>query len=786
MNWLHTSLQSVATVHADATGTGFVVSMDGHLVTAAHCVVDDSGESHRPSDPISVVYRDQTGTEHRVPATLLGFDMHADVAVLQLPLDAPRLPPPIPLRIHTYPTAGDTCVVVGNLFGQDPRSVAVGTVRNGRWKDPRGLSLLTTVLTDVATGSGTSGGPILDAAGYVVALHTAAYGGPEGAQSPDSATTQLGGGVASPMLRKIVSAILMAASVTGPVSPAVPDRYVLPCDTRPSTILPSGYGVVGTDIYHPFRRGDVVTRVQGHAVGPGPDDATPADVTWLLGLSTCHVDVLRDGKDTRLDNVGLVRISSELDRARGVAQKLELSLGSDSKTYDDTYVVHKHQDIKFVWWASTIDKPRTYVCSNDVTWSYADGHGVLMYIPKRKSFVLGGVQTFHNVIRYFLKYCRVEYPAIYRLAVGNTGLDIGNSFFLPAQPDIVIYRGISTRNEVRQDIYFKYTKAGQARYAYYYLSKDTPGFEGYLTNVYDTLGGYILSNHKDWTRLFSPSVDAGVVTITLDDRVVATGLHDGVDLDDYDARYDAVYKMLTGRSRLVTEENGGQRSHFTRLIDLCEEDNESTFWYICNQGAQWVFPPERFVDQAALKTYKPIPSYQFDSSNGSFHIDLSGLIPVGVSTSPAPPLERTFAFTPDNWMSRTDKGRLQITYGTLTVTRGEHQQTVHCVFEKQHVSIPNVNTPEDVANSILTDPFTILVDKDDDIPDDRSHTVWSSSNSNQPITTSTFSWIPAEKSLPHTLWYVRASTGSYVLHGAEWKEVGAIETYMRTHNLYKA
>ena len=323
--WLSERLRSVATVHSPTlgrTGTGFVVSSNGHLLTAAHCVVGGSAvpadEDHDSESTTTVAFNNGD----TVRAELVGFDMHADVAVLRLPLGF--RPPPIPVRLHTYPQPGDTCIVIGNIFGQDPRSVAVGAVRNGRWKDPRGLSLLSTVLTDVATGSGTSGGPILDAAGYVVALHTAAYGGHEGAESPDGATTQLGGGVASPMLHQIVSAI-RAASATGP-TPAVPDRYVLPCDTRPTTgvLSPPLAGRSGCRVledHHPFEQGDVIYRVQGQVVGPGMGDATPADVTWLRGPGTCRVDVRRAGReDIRLPEVGLVRVGPALDQARGAVQ----------------------------------------------------------------------------------------------------------------------------------------------------------------------------------------------------------------------------------------------------------------------------------------------------------------------------------------------------------------------------------------------------------------------------------------------------------------------------------
>ena len=260
MLWLHDRLQSIVTVHAHTlgrTGTGFVVSADGHLLTAAHCVVDDldvpTGDPHTTETDITVVFR--RGDTAR--AVLVGFDMHADVAVLSFASGSSVLPP-IPVRRHTYPHPGDTCVVVGNLFGQDPYSVAVGAVRNGRWHDPHGRSLLSTVLTDVAAGAGTSGGPILDTMGHVVALHTAAYGAlphvcvtcGEAFRSTDdlqchatrtghavgrsddhrasvSGTTsaQLGGGVAAPLLWRIYCAILEQ----GPVVP----RSVLPCTAIP-------------------------------------------------------------------------------------------------------------------------------------------------------------------------------------------------------------------------------------------------------------------------------------------------------------------------------------------------------------------------------------------------------------------------------------------------------------------------------------------------------------------------------------------------------------------------
>ena len=333
MPWLDERRQSVVTVYAhtlERTGSGFVVSADGHLLTAAHCVVDDSrvpyGGNHEPEQEITVAFPGG-GT---ASADLVGFDMHADVAVLSV-LPGSSVLSPIPVRRHTYPRPGDTCFVVGNIIGRDPWSVAVGAVRNGRWHDPHGLSLLSTVLTDVATGAGTSGGPILDAAGHVVSLHTGAYGttpsrctvcdevfrGGEDRDwhlqhvhdqaaavthlDPPAGTTQLGGGVASPVLWRVYRAILHSGRSLV--------KHALPCTSVPG---PTGVRVVSAPHGGVLAAGDLVRSVDGVPIGNGR--ASLHDCTWLRGASVCGVVVDRRGRRDRLD-VFPVPLPARLDVA---------------------------------------------------------------------------------------------------------------------------------------------------------------------------------------------------------------------------------------------------------------------------------------------------------------------------------------------------------------------------------------------------------------------------------------------------------------------------------------
>ena len=396
--WLIGRLRSVVTVHAHQlgrTGTGFVVSVDGYLLTAAHCVVDDScvptGGRHEPDEDITVACHD--GGTYSVE--LVGFDMHADVAVLRLPVGNVRRLSPIPVRRHTYPTSGDTCVVVGNIFGQDPRSVAVGAVRNGRWQDPHGLSLLSTVLTDVVTGAGTSGGPILDAAGYVVGLHAAAYGSTppvdpvseqvfrnlddwlaqandDEAQQPmvSAGSTQLGGGLASPMLWRIYEEIcanptrgLTKRTLPCTVTPCVPGnvgriRRALGKDAGWSLPVTAGGYCVTAHTDNGLAAGDVVVSVSGTRVGL-PGLASLHDVTWLQH-GTTSVEVLRGGASRWVPDVQLVPLPAALDVAAGYTQgvfALKLSHSLSVGGYTSIRVMDMYPDTGYI--EATLENPIT-------------------------------------------------------------------------------------------------------------------------------------------------------------------------------------------------------------------------------------------------------------------------------------------------------------------------------------------------------------------------------------------------------------------------------------------
>ena len=143
------------------TGSGFIVSPDGYIVTNYH-VVDGAKK-------IEVTLTD--GREFQ--ARLIGGDQQSDVAVLKI--DAQDLP---------YATLGDSSslrpgqwvIAIGNPYGFD-HTVTAGIVSaTGRSLNDRSGRTLATgdlIQTDAAINSGNSGGPLLDLNGHVVGINTA-------------------------------------------------------------------------------------------------------------------------------------------------------------------------------------------------------------------------------------------------------------------------------------------------------------------------------------------------------------------------------------------------------------------------------------------------------------------------------------------------------------------------------------------------------------------------------------------------------------------------------------
>ena len=144
------------------TGSGFILTEDGYVVTNHH-VIEGNGK-------LSVVTAD--GTEY--PAELIGSDNANDVALLKI--DAEGLQA-VTLGDSDALTVGDQVAAIGNPLGELTSTLTVGYV-SAKERDVNTSGFAINMLqTDAAINSGNSGGPLFNMYGHVVGITTAKYSG---------------------------------------------------------------------------------------------------------------------------------------------------------------------------------------------------------------------------------------------------------------------------------------------------------------------------------------------------------------------------------------------------------------------------------------------------------------------------------------------------------------------------------------------------------------------------------------------------------------------------------
>ena len=105
-----------------AEGSGFVLDTNGHIVTNAHVVTDESSGSRKAAKEVFIEFPDR----NIVPATIIGFDPFADVALLEVKPDGFELHP-LKLGDDSDLVVGQPVAAIGSPFGEQ-QSLSVGVV----------------------------------------------------------------------------------------------------------------------------------------------------------------------------------------------------------------------------------------------------------------------------------------------------------------------------------------------------------------------------------------------------------------------------------------------------------------------------------------------------------------------------------------------------------------------------------------------------------------------------------------------------------------------------------
>ncbi len=157
-----TTLIGGQSVQTTVTGSGFLLSEDGYVVTNYHVVAEASS--------ISVVTQDAEPHE----ASLVGRDATADMALLKVEGDHFQ---PVTLGSSSELAIGDMVVAIGNPLSALEATQTVGYISGKNREVSTDSNVVNMLQTDAAINSGNSGGPLFNMRGEVVGITTAKYSG---------------------------------------------------------------------------------------------------------------------------------------------------------------------------------------------------------------------------------------------------------------------------------------------------------------------------------------------------------------------------------------------------------------------------------------------------------------------------------------------------------------------------------------------------------------------------------------------------------------------------------
>lgn len=183
--------------YGESTGSGFIISADGYVVTNYHVI-------EGATQVAVTLHSGQT-----LEAEVVGYESTNDVALLKV--EGEELPF-VTLGSSDALAVGDMVAAIGNPLGELTSTLTVGYISAKDRIVSTDGSVINMLQTDAAINAGNSGGPLFNMNGEVVGITTAKYSG-----STESGATIEGLGFAIPMddIEGIISDLKEFGYVTG-------------------------------------------------------------------------------------------------------------------------------------------------------------------------------------------------------------------------------------------------------------------------------------------------------------------------------------------------------------------------------------------------------------------------------------------------------------------------------------------------------------------------------------------------------------------------------------------
>jgi S1-C subfamily serine protease len=239
------------TVSGVTSGSGFVLTADGYIVSNYHVVAD--------AKAIKVTFND--GTEYA--AQFVGGDESNDIALVKVKATDLR---PVQIGSSDALIVGDQVAAVGNPLGELASTLTVGYISAKDRIVATDGTQINMLQTDAAINPGNSGGPLFNMLGQVIGITTAKYSGLTG-----SGATIEGIGFAIPMddvydmledLRQYgyITGAYLGVSVSD-VDPDVAGAYGLPMGTLVRDVVDGSCAQLGG-----IQVSDIIVNLGGYEV----------------------------------------------------------------------------------------------------------------------------------------------------------------------------------------------------------------------------------------------------------------------------------------------------------------------------------------------------------------------------------------------------------------------------------------------------------------------------------------------------------------------------------------
>jgi S1-C subfamily serine protease len=361
-------------------GTGFFVSKDGYIVTAAHVISEpvDEKEEKGAIQPAKDIFVLVSPHYDVYKCRVVGIDGVGDIGVLKIDMDDSFNQNNHPITNQRYlpflekAKTGELAYVLGYPLGTDLSSFSMGIVRNERFVAPSLFIPFNVVLITSPAYQGNSGSPIVNVDGDVIGLLTFVY------YANEQTFESIGGGPSSSIVSYVAEKLITADKLkkNGMAIPAYFDSHSLKfrkgyLGFESSKVVwfsdiptlskkynfphktPIGFrGNIGP--FSPLKglisNKDVIVRIDDKEIGALPNQTAPGDILWrkIPGDKVKIEYYPMDGYEygpLKTINVTLLEYPDSVDTFEGRALKVEMDCIGDECSFakkksvqDDFYI----------------------------------------------------------------------------------------------------------------------------------------------------------------------------------------------------------------------------------------------------------------------------------------------------------------------------------------------------------------------------------------------------------------------------------------------------------------